>query len=114
MRVLSTAIRSSYRSEFTVWHEGTDMYYVMHEKSPDEGGKSVKVRMDQYPVASELVNELMVKIRDHVVGSDCLKKKLFQVNFHTTLHGEAMVTMLYHKKLDDEWTDLARTLREHV
>lgn len=114
MRVLSTAICYSYRSEFTVWHEGTDMYYVMHEKSPEEGGKSVKVRMDQYPVASELVNELMVKIRDHVVGSDCLKKKLFQVNFHTTLHGEAMVTMLYHKKLDDEWTDLARTLREHV
>jgi len=90
------------------------MYYVMHEKSPNPGEKSIKVRMDQYPVASEMVNELMVKIRENVLGNEVLKKKLFQVNFHTTLNGEAMVTMLYHKKLDDGWTDLAKRLRERI
>jgi len=88
------------------------MYYVMHEKSPD--GKSVKVRMDQYPVASEMVNKLMVHVRENVLGDEILKQKLFQVNFHTTLNGEAMVTMLYHKKLDDGWTDGARKLREKI
>ena len=88
------------------------MYYVMHEKSPD--GKSVKVRMDQYPVASEMVNKLMVHVRENVLGDEILKQKLFQVNFHTTLNGEAMVTMLYHKKLDDAWTDGARKLREKI
>ena len=34
-----------------------------------------------------------------------------QVNFHTTLSGDAMVTMLYHKKLDDAWTQAAKKLR---
>ena len=35
----------------------------------------------------------------------------FQVNFHTTLNGEAVVTLLYHKALDDAWTEAARALR---
>lgn len=107
-------ILQSFRSEFTVWHDESDMYYVMHEKSSDENGKSVKVRMDQYPVASELVNQLMVEIRKNVLKHDILKNKLFQVNFHTTLSGEAMVTLLYHKKLDSGWTDLAKKLRDQV
>lgn len=102
------------RSEFTVWHQDSDMYYVMHEKSPEPGGKSIKVRVDQYPVASVLVNTLMLSIRAHVLGNEMLKHKLFQVNFHTTLNGEAMVTMLYHKKLDDRWTELAKALKEEV
>eukprot|EP00889_Picochlorum_renovo_P001558 jgi/Picre1/28588/NNA_003990.t1 len=62
------------RSEFTVWHDGDDMYYVMHQKEE---------------------NDLMV-------------------NFHTTLTGEAMVTMLYHKKLDDGWTEHAKKMRESI
>ncbi len=34
-----------------------------------------------------------------------------QVNFHTTLSGDAMVTLLYHRKLDAEWTAAAQRLR---
>lgn len=26
-----------------------------------------------------------------------------QANFHTTLSGQSMVSLIYHKKLDDEW-----------
>jgi hypothetical protein len=29
--------------------------------------------------------------------SELLGAKLFQVNFHTTLSGQAMVTLIYHK-----------------
>ena len=34
-----------------------------------------------------------------------------QVNFHTTLSGQAMVTMIYHKKLEREWQEAAQKLR---
>ena len=34
-----------------------------------------------------------------------------QVNFHTTLSGEAMVTLIYHKKLDGRWEEAARGLQ---
>jgi len=133
------------RSEFGVWHQGTDMYYVMHEpthtdtdKSEGQGQGNVnknnakdhdddaaiklttaskfppkpkKVRVDQFPVASKLINELMSILRQHVMSTEILKKKLFQVNFHTTLSGNAMVTMVYHRKLDDAWKKAAEELR---
>lgn len=34
-----------------------------------------------------------------------------QANFHTTLSGESMVTLVYHKKLTEEWEAAARNLR---
>lgn len=73
--------------------------------------KPKKVRVDQFPVASKLINELMTILRQHVMSTEILKKKLFQVNFHTTLSGNAMVTMVYHRKLDDEWKKAAEELR---
>ena len=38
-------------------------------------------------------------------------KRCAQVNFHTTMSGQAMVTMIYHRKLDAEWTAAAQKLR---
>ena len=35
-----------------------------------------------------------------------------QVNFHTTVSGQAMVTMIYHRKLDEVWTAAAQKLRK--
>ncbi len=37
-----------------------------------------------------------------------------QVNFHTTLSGEAMVTLVYHKKLDDVWKEAALAARDRM
>ena len=34
-----------------------------------------------------------------------------QVNFHTTLSGQAMITMIYHKKLGADWQAAAQKLR---
>ena len=35
-----------------------------------------------------------------------------QVNFHTTVSGQAMMTMIYHRKLDEVWTAAAQKLRK--
>ena len=35
-----------------------------------------------------------------------------QVNFHTTVSGQAMVTMIYHRKLGAEWIAAAQKLRQ--
>lgn len=70
--------------------------------------------MDSYPVASQLVNALMAAVMGVVRTQPVLKHKLFQANFHSTLSGQAMVTLVYHKKLDDTWTDAAKALRAEV
>ena len=40
-----------------------------------------------------------------------LSHKLFQVNFLTTLSGQALVTMIYHRPLGDDWLAAAEALR---
>jgi len=77
-------------------------------------GKPKRVRMEAYPVASKLVNSLMAAVMRAVRTTPVLKFKLFQANFHSTLSGQAMVTLVYHKKLDDAWTEAAKALRTEV
>ena len=38
----------------------------------------------------------------------CLPLAPWQANFHTTLSGDAMVSLIYHKKLNDEWKEVSR------
>ncbi|KAL0049774.1 hypothetical protein WJX82_009675 [Trebouxia sp. C0006] len=97
------------RSEFRVWHEGNQCDYIMFDKSEGNGVKKVKVK--HFSVGSLLINELMTLVMDFVQPRPTMKQKLYQVNFHTTLSGEAMVTIIYHKKLTAEWKTAAEELR---
>ncbi|GAM65995.1 tRNA (uracil54-C5-)-methyltransferase [Vibrio ishigakensis] len=95
------------RAEFRVWHEGDDLYYIMFNQETRE-----KYRVDQFPVASRIINDLMPLLIEAVKDKPVLRHKLFQVDFLSTLSGEVLVSLLYHKKLDDEWIALAKELKQ--
>ena len=97
------------RAEFRVWHEGDDLYYVMFNQETRE-----KYRVDQFPVASELINQIMPKLVEELKACDSLRRKLFQVDFLSTLSGEILVSLLFHRQLDDEWKENAQTLKENL
>ncbi|KAK9846519.1 hypothetical protein WJX81_005828 [Elliptochloris bilobata] len=102
------------RAEFAVWRDKEDLYYVMYDTATREGSVEpvrTRVRVDQFPVGSRLLNTLMAEVMAVARSDQELKHKLFQVNFHTTLSGEAMVTMLYHRRLDTQWEAAAGALR---
>jgi len=67
-----------------------------------------RVRIDDFPAGSRLVNSLMRLVRRLLLSSEPLRRRLFQVNLHTTLSGRAMVTMVYHRTLDVAWEERAR------
>ena len=96
------------RAEFRIWHDGDDMYYAMF----DSNDPRTPIRVDQFPVASELINELMPTLLDAVKTVPVLRHKLFQVDFLTTQTGEALISMLYHKPIDEDWFAAAQTLNE--
>lgn len=73
-----------------------------------------KIKLEQFPVGSELINELMPRIMAAIRTTPTLRQKLFQANFHTTLAGQSMVTLIYHRKLDDAWTEAAKELRQQL
>lgn len=80
-------------------------------ESGSNGKASSKVRIDHFPVGSKLMNDLMAAVRKEFLACDLIKTKLYQVNFHTTLSGQAMVTLVYHRQLSDEWTAAATEMK---
>ncbi|WP_110710131.1 tRNA (uridine(54)-C5)-methyltransferase TrmA [Salinicola sp. CR57] len=107
------------RAEFRIWHEGDDLFYAMFEADPEaplQRGRVAQrvVRIDRFPVASERINALMPRLLDAIRDEPLMRRKLFQVEFLTTLSGEALVTMIYHKPLGEEWEARARELQAQL
>lgn len=105
----STPSHYRMRAEFRVWHEGEDLYYYMFDKEQNQ-----KVRTDQYMPASLLINEMMSALMTELRPNNHLRHKLFQVDFLSSMSGEILVTLLYHRQLDDVWLSEARLLKEKL
>lgn len=101
------------RAEFGIWHEDNaegvkDCFYTMTET--DAQGNKKKVRVDSFAIANTAINALMPTLMAKIKANELLKQKLFQVEFLSTLAGDMLVTLIYHKKLDEEWEQLAKQL----
>ena len=95
------------RAEFRVWHQGDDLYYIMFNSETKE-----KFRVDDFPVASNLINQAMKALLIAIKEIKELRYKLFQVDFLSTLSGELLISMLYHKPLEPTWESSALALKE--
>ncbi|MFL0797913.1 MAG: tRNA (uridine(54)-C5)-methyltransferase TrmA [Cellvibrionaceae bacterium] len=98
------------RAEFKVWHEGDDSYYAMYK----QGEHKQLYRVDSYPVGSRLIEQLMPQLLENIKQEDVLRRRLFSVEFLTTLSEDAVVTLIYHKPLDEEWETTARELQNKI
>lgn len=94
------------RAEFRVWHEGDDLYHIMFDPQTKE-----KYRVDNFEPASETINAAMQKLMELVRPNPVLRKKLFQVDYLSGLSNELVISLLYHRQLDDEWEAAARQLQ---
>lgn len=91
------------RAEFRVWHDNERVFYAMQD--PDQQGKLLF--LEQFPVANRLINQLMTKLLAILQNEPLLRKRLFQVEFLTSTQNEAVITLVYHRKLDDDWRQKA-------
>ena len=97
------------RAEFRIWHEGGAMSYAMFEPGSKASSTSL-IKLAQFPPAHERINALMPRLLDALSQQDVLRHRLYQCEFLCTLSGEMLVTLIYHKRLDDEWQKAACTL----
>ena len=94
------------RSEFRIWHEGDVCDYAMGNITKDGA-----LNIEECPKVIEPIEKRMWKLLDKIHASqEVLKKKLFAVEFLATTTDECLITMLYHRKLDDEWSAEAKEL----
>ena len=94
------------RAEFRLWREGGQRHYAMFAP----GDNRTPILIEQFPVASERINALMPLLKAAWQADEALGHKLFQVEFLTTLAGDALITLCYHRPLGDEWEAAARGL----
>ena len=100
------------RAEFRIWHdrqgEDNHCFYVMFE--PD--APTVPVRVDHYPIGSLSITALMPELLATINQSSTLKHKLFQLEFLSTTGGEVLISLIYHRQLDEQWEVEARLLEQ--
>ncbi|XPE49040.1 tRNA (uridine(54)-C5)-methyltransferase TrmA [Shigella flexneri] len=70
-----------------------------------------RIRINSFPAASQLINQLMTAM---IAGVVIIRSapQVLKIDYLTTLSNQAVVSLLYHKKLDDEWRQEAEALRD--
>lgn len=94
------------RAEFSMWHQGESVDYVMFR--PDQPRTPVTIK--SFPIADKRIQQAMPVLHQSLNGSSALRRKLFQVEFLATLAGDLLVTLVYHRQLDKVWESAAQTL----
>ena len=95
------------RAEFRVFHDDTGAHYAMTD--------SITKRpyiIKEFTIAGPKIQKLMPVLLSAINGDLVLRKQLFGIEFLTTLSGEALITLLYHKKLDHHWEQSASEVQD--
>ena len=96
------------RSEFKIWHLDDDIHYGMNHIE-----KKGVVLVDECPQVNEhilsLMPNLLMSIKEKKIGF-----KLFGADFLSSSSGEIVVSLIYHRKLDSEWQEVATSIANEL
>lgn len=98
------------RAEFRIWHVGDQCHFAIFDPQTKK-----PIFVEQYPLACERINELMRDLQEafgeeREQGEKMLRHKLLQIEFVASTSGEALVCLVYRKKIDDAWMAAAQRL----
>lgn len=96
------------RAEFRFWHENDDCFFAMTDAE-----KNI-VRVDHFPIACVHINALMPALLAQLRNNDTLRRKLFQVDFLAATTGDAIITLTYHKAVNEAWQAQAEILQAQL
>ena len=93
----STSHRS--RCEFSYY----DNHYAMH-------GPNKKLLLKSFPLAVSCIKKVMPLLIKEINNSSELNERLFQINFRSNKDNKVMVTLIYHKKINESLIALINNL----
>ena len=96
------------RSEFKIWHIEEEIHYAMNHID-----KKGVVLVDECPQVNQHIAALMPKLLDAIRRAQ-IGFKLFGADFLSASSGEIVVSLLYHRKLDDEWKECAQKISQEL
>ena len=97
------------RSEFKIWHDGDVCSYAMGRLD-----KKGAVNIKACPKVIVPIEKRMQPLLDKINASTVLKHRLFAVEFLATTTDECLITLIYHRKLDEVWEKEAKELEKFL
>jgi len=99
------------RAEFRIFHDydNDTISYAMHGFE-----KKQLVPISSCSIVSEPIATVMQPLLREIAPNEMLRKRLFAVEFLSSSTGELLVTLIYHKKIDEIWQKEAEKLAERL
>ena len=94
------------RAEFSMWHDDDDINFVMFRREDPK----TPVILTEFPIGHILIQQSMPVLRNFLRASSALRYKLFQTEFLVSLSGDLLVTLVYHRKLNEAWENIVQLL----
>ena len=103
------------RSEFRIWHDDDSCSYAMGKMPVDGVREKGAINIDECPKVILPIEKRMCKLLEKINASqEVLKSRLFAVEFLATTTDECLITMLYHRKLDEVWSEEAKRIESEL
>lgn len=97
------------RAEFRIWHDDGGIHYAMVPQGEKMRTDTV-IKLRQFAPAAARINTLMPIILDAVNADAALSRKLFQAEYLDGTGQSTVLTLIYHRQLDDAWQAAAEQL----
>ncbi len=75
---------------------------------------SSKIPISELSICDPKINILMDRLIDLIRKNQILSYSLFQVEFMVNRENQALITLVYHKKLDTSWIEMASNLSKNL
>lgn len=97
------------RSEFKIYHDEDKITYAMSRL--DRKGV---IRISSCSIISPIIDKFMPILIQEIEPIRILEHKLFAIEFLSSTTNNLLITLIYHKKIDQEWEDEAKKLSQKL
>jgi tRNA (uracil-5-)-methyltransferase len=101
------------RAEFRIWrtfdeNDNAKFSYAMNDidKKP--------LPIDSCSIVSSTIATVMPKLIENIQNNEILNHKLFSCEFLSSTTNNILITLIYHKKLDSNWSEEVKKLSEKL
>ncbi|MDD3054336.1 MAG: tRNA (uridine(54)-C5)-methyltransferase TrmA [Aliarcobacter sp.] len=101
------------RAEFRIWWEKDENGKEILSYAMNDFNKNI-LEINSCQIVSSHIQEIMPKLLNLLMEDLILSYKLFAVEFLDSSTNDMLVTLIYHKKLDEKWNELAKQLEKKL
>lgn len=101
------------RAEFRIWWEKDENGKEILSYAMNDFNKNI-LEINSCKIVSSHIQEIMPKLLNLLMEDLILSYKLFAVEFLDSSTNDMLVTLIYHKKLDEQWNELAKQIEKKL